>query len=121
MSTNATGANAIAAVNKVSHERMEDLIREAIQAKLNDPECDLRLQEFDLAMRKEVGQPVLLDLTVYGMAGDTTKDDFCVGGQVVRGGGSIQVTLDDDTTVKFAFKDVVNLNATDYLVTYQLA
>jgi hypothetical protein len=120
MSKNATGTEAINAVNRVSHERMEDLIREAIAAKLNDPECELRIDEFDLAIRKDVGQPVMLDMTVFGMAGNTTKDEFCVAGQVVKGGGSIQVTLDDDMTVKFAFKEVVNLNATDYLVTYQL-
>ncbi len=110
------------AVSRVPNERLEDLFREAIQAKLNDPDCELKIQEFDLAIRKDVDQPVFVDMTVFGMAGDTTKDEF-VGSdkQVVKGAGSVQLTLDDDTVVKLVFHDIVNLNATDYLVTYRLA
>ena len=111
------------AVGRVPNDRLEDLIEEAVRAKMNDRDCDckLSLQEFDVAIRKEVGQPVYAEITVYGMAGDTTKDDFLVEGKVVTGGGSFQVKLDDDSTVKFVFSGITNLNATDYLVTYKLA
>jgi len=120
-----SNAKSVEAVNRVSHERLEDLVREAITAKLNDPDCELRIDEYDLAIRKEVNQPVLLDLTVFGMAGNTTKDEFSKpgdggGSEVVKGGGSISVALDDDTAVKFVFQEIVNLNATDYMVTYRL-
>ena len=80
-----SNAKSVEAVNRVSHERLEDLVREAITAKLNDPDCELRIDEYDLAIRKEVNQPVLLDLTVFGMAGNTTKDEFSKPGD---GGGS---------------------------------
>lgn len=118
---NLTGSKAVSAVNRVSNERMEDKIREAIVEKLNEQDSEIRLQEFELNLRKDVDKPIVLEMTVYGMAGDTTKDTFCQDGKVVKGGGSIQVELDNDTKVKFVFKEVVNLNATDYLVTYQLA
>ena len=113
------------AVNRIPNERLEDLIHEAILEKMDEPECDMRFQEFEVTVRKDVDQSLFVDVQVYGMAGDTTKDDFASEKnghvQVVKGGGSIVITLDDDTEVKFVYNDIVNLNATDYLVTYSLA
>ncbi len=113
------------AVNRIPNERLEDLIHEAILEKMDEPDCDMRFQEFEVVVRKEVDTSLFVDIQVYGMAGDTTKDDFASSRngqvQVIKGGGSIVITLDDDTEAKFVFSDLVNLNATDYLVTYRLA
>jgi hypothetical protein len=115
------------AVSRVPNERLEDLFSDAIRAKLTEEGCELSVQEFDVTVRKELDQSaVFVDMQVYGMAGDTTKDDFAkVDGngnvQVVKGGGSVSVKLDDDSVVRFVFNGIVNLNATDYLVTYRLA
>ena len=124
--SNLNGNKAVEAVNRVPNERLEDLFREAILAKMDDASCAMRFQEFDLDIRKEVGQPVLVDMTVFGMADDTTKDTFVTkdasgNDVVISGGGSVSVTLDDDSVVKFVFSAIVNLNATDYLVTYRLS
>lgn len=124
--SNVNSVKAIEAVNRVPNDRLEDLIREVLLDKMNEQDCEMRFQEFDLAIRKDVGQPVLVDLNVFGMAGDTTKDDFASTGSdgqvaVVKGGGSFSVTLDDDSVVRFVFQDIVNLNSTDYLVTYRLS
>lgn len=118
---------AMEAVGRVANERLEDLIKEALTSRMNESDCEMRFQEFEIAVRKEMGQPILLDVTVYGMAGDTTKDEFATvdkegrPASVVKGGGSFNITLDDDTVVKFVFHGITNLNATDYLVTYRLA
>lgn len=127
MSNGTKNSAAVEAVGRTPNERLEDLFSDAIRAKLTEADCELSLQEFDVAIRKELDQSqVFVDMTVYGMAGDTTKDDFTsIDGNgnvtVVKGGGSVIVTLDDDTKAKFVFNGVVNLNATDYLVTYKLS
>lgn len=116
-----TNTKSTEAVNRVPNERLEDLIHEVMVGKMNEPDCKLRFQEFDVVIRKEVDQSVFVDLHVFGMADDTTKDQFVDNkASVIKGGGSITVTLDDDSVVKFVFADIVNLNATDYLVTYRL-
>jgi hypothetical protein len=113
----------IEAVNRIPNERLEDLIHDAISAKMNDPDCKIQFQEFDVEVRKEVDMSVFADVQVYGMAGDTTKDEFVdeKSGTVVKGGGSLDITLDNDKKVKFVYDSIVNLNATDYKVTYSLA
>ena len=117
---------AIEAVSRVPNERLEDLFEEAIRSKLTEEDCKLNIQEFDVDIRKELDQSgVFVDMTVYGMANNTTKDDFAKTDkkgniEVVKGGGSFAVKLDDDSVVKFAFSNITNLNATDYLVTYRL-
>jgi len=113
------------AVSRVPNERLEDLIHEAVLAKMNEPDCEMRFQEFDVTVRKEVDQTIFIDLQIFGMADDTTKDQFVTGDSiknpvVVKGGGRITVTLDDDSVVRFVYDSIVNLNATDYLVTYRL-
>ena len=123
--TMTTGTNAIEAVNKVPNERMEDLIHEALVARMDERDCEMKFQEFDVSVRREVGKPIFVDLNVSGMSGDTSKDSFAKigpnGVEVVKGGGSFSVKLDDDSVVKFVFSEVLNLNSTDYLVTYRLA
>ena len=109
------------AVARVPNERLEDLFSDAVRERVAGQDCDLVLQEFDVAIVKEVGRPICINVTVYGSAGDTPKDAFLVKGKVVKGGGSFQVKLDDDSVVKFVFDSITNLNATDYLVTYKLA
>lgn len=113
------------AVGKVSNERLEDLIDAAIRQKMNEHDCKLIIDEFDIAIRKEMNKPVFADITVYGIAGNTTKDEFAQlnssdSMEVVKGGGSVAITLDDGSQVKFVFDSITNLNATDYLVTYKL-
>lgn len=113
------------AINRVPNERLEDLIHEAVANKMNEQDSKIRFQEFDVTVRKEVDQSVFVDLQIYGMADDTTKDEFATKDSsgntiVVSGGGSITVTLDDESVVKFVYDNIVNLNATDYLVTYRL-
>ena len=124
--SNLTKQQAFEAVIRVDNDRLEDLIRQSILDRLNEPDCELRLQEFDLAVRKDVDQKVFVDMTVFGMAGETTKDSFATLGSdgqlsVIKGGGSFVVKLDDDNMVKLVFNEIVNLNATDYLVIYSLA
>jgi hypothetical protein len=114
------------AVTKVSNERLEDLIKEAINNKMDADGSLVKFQEFDVDIRKELAQPIFVDIDVFGMAGDTTKDEFAVTGKdgkvsVIKGGGSFSVKLDDDTVVKFVFDSIVNLNATDYRITYRIA
>lgn len=115
----------IKAVNKVPNDRLEDLIRSVLLAKMDEQDCKMKFDEFDLDIRKEMNQPVFVDLQVFGMAGNTTKDEFATTDSkknvsIINGGGSFSVTLDDDSVVKFVFHNIVNLNATDYLVTYRL-
>jgi hypothetical protein len=116
-----TNTKSTEAVNRVPNERLEDLIHEVMTQKMNEQDCKMRFQEFDVTVRKEVDQSVFVDLHIYGMADDTTKDQFVdPKGAVINGGGSIVVKLDDDSAVKFVFADIVNLNATDYQVNYRL-
>ena len=115
----------IKAVNKVPNDRLEDLIRAVLLAKMSEADCEMKFDEFDFDIHKDIGQPILVDVHVFGMAGDTTKEEFAIIGpkknvSVIKGGGSFLVTLDDDSEVKFVFHDIINLNATDYLVTYRL-
>lgn len=117
-----SNAKSVKAVNSASHERLEDLIIEAIEARAKEQDSEFRIDEFDVTVRKELGQPIAVDIRVYGMAGNTTKDEFVnADNEVVKGGGSFSVTMDDDTVVKFVFSKVINLDGTDYLVTYLLA
>jgi hypothetical protein len=110
------------AINKVSNDRLEDLIRDALMVRTVEQDSDLRIEEFDIAVRKELGQPITIEIRVYGSAGNTTKDEFAdANGKVVKGGGSFSIKLDDDTVAKFVFAEVLNLDATDYQVTYKLA
>jgi hypothetical protein len=110
------------AIDRVSNDRLEDLIRDALMARTVEQDSDLRIDEFDISIRKELGQPIAVEIRVYGLAGNTTKDEFVdAGGKVVKGGGSFSINLDDDTVAKFVFAEVLNLDATDYQVTYKLA
>lgn len=114
------------AVNRVNNERLEDLIHEALVSKMSKPDCKFQFQEFDVEIRKEIGRPVFADVNVFGMAGDTTKDDMVTNEKdglvkVMDGAGSFAITLDDGTVAKFVFDSASNLNATDYMMTYRLA
>ena len=110
------------ALGKISNDRLEDLINDAIIARTNDPDSKLRVEEFDIAIRKELNQPISVEIRVYGMAGNTTKDEFVDStGKVIQGGGSFNLVLDDDSVAKFVYADITNLDATDYQVTYKLA
>ena len=127
MSDVKNGSQAIEAVNKVPNERLQDLFEEAVRERMKEPDAKLDIQEFDVEVRKEVDQSaVFVDVHVFGMATQTSKDQFATTDpsgnvKVVQGGGSFTVKLDDDSVVKFVFVEVVNLNATDYRVTYRLA
>jgi len=110
------------ALSKVSIDMLEDLISDAIKERTNEQDSKLSIDEFDVSIRKELGKPIAIDIRVYGMAGNTTKDEFVDStGKVVEGGGSFKLVLDDDTVAKFVFVEIFNLDATDYQVTYQLA
>jgi hypothetical protein len=126
MSNDKNKSGAVDAVNRIPNERLEDLFGDAVRERLKEADCKLNIQEFDVKIRKEVGQPtVFVDMVVFGMGGDTTKDAFAKNDsngniEVVKGAGAFTIKLDDDSTVKFVFDSIVNLNATDYQVTYKL-
>ena len=114
----------VESVKRLSDDRLETMVSEALEARMAEHECKMAFQQFDVKIRKEIDKPVFVDITVFGMADDTTKDEFqsMKNGkmEVVKGGEGFNLKLDDDSVASFTFAGVLNLNATDYLVTYRL-
>jgi hypothetical protein len=112
-------------VDAVPSDRLETLFEEAFQALADSTSNEMDIPEFEVAVVKDAGKKAEVRVTVMGIAGSTTQDDFCSkeDGKIVRSiGGSekVIITLDDDTEAEFELVDVVNLRTIEYMVVYQV-
>lgn len=112
-------------ISSTANDRIGDLFTEAFQNIVSDPKNKINVEEFECNVTKTVGtNEVTVDVRIYGFAGNTSQDEFCVKGGngeyklLKKGAENVVIKLDDDSLVTFQFKKCMNLDATDYLLTY---
>lgn len=104
-------------VDKISDEVMQDMFQESFESQVgayND------LTEFEPSIKRSArDEDIFMEVTVTGMAGSPTLEDF-KGGNVENANritvsdvrGNLEYVLEQDKTIP--------LNSTDYIVTYKL-
>jgi hypothetical protein len=103
-------------LSKLSDENIQDLFETAFEEQIAS---NNEITEFECkCIRSSAhGDKVSVEVTVSGMAGSPTFDDFIQGN--VNRSGVVNLSYGDD---KFKFKleqdQSISLNANDYMVTY---
>ena len=104
-------------VSKMSDEDLQDMFEEAYRdqvGKFNN------IDEIECKASKD-GEKVVVELTVSGMAGSPTMEEYQAG--KVKKSGSVTISRDGKGSLTFKLsaekKDVYVLNSTDYVVVYK--
>ena len=114
-------------LDKTPNERIEDIFSMALRESADKPGSQLNLEEFDVDVKKELGKKTTVEVTVFGVAGSTTQDEFCSKNKagkidyIANGGKSVKVALDNGLFATFNLVDCRSLNSNSYLVVYENA
>jgi len=105
-------------VDKISDEIMQEMFEVAFE---NQVGVYNNLSEFEAIVKRSAREEdILMEVTVTGMAGSPTMDDFKSG----KVENAEQINIDDvrgQLTYRIMPENIVPLNSTDYIVTYKLA
>lgn len=113
-------------VGKLSNEDLQEMFEEAYREQVGTPN---KIDEFECKCSKE-GEGVTAELTISGMAGSPTVEDYKAGKvKVYDNKGRVQpsglVTIGREGKGSLSFrlstakKDIYVLNSTDYVVVYK--
>lgn len=112
-------------LEKIPNDRIEDMFSEALRTIVNASDSELNLEEFDVDVKKDLGKPTSVEVTVFGVAGSTTQDEFCTKdktGKIVKiakGGNVVNVRLDNGQNAVFNLTDCRALNSNSYMIVYE--
>lgn len=104
---------------------VEDIFQEAFQKLVDSPKNDIEVGQFDVTATKEnLGKDLMVEVTIYGLAGSTTRTQFQdrKTKKTIKGGETIETTLGSSREGKAVFKldHVADLNTNDYRLYYKL-
>lgn len=106
-------------VERISDEEMEDMFGSAFETQVASPN---EIGSYECTCKRDSSNPdVKMEVTIIGLAGSPTLDDFKEGR--VKNSGTVVVQREDRERLKFKLvvKEVVSLNTNDYSVVYKLA
>lgn len=123
-----TVSQTIQAVASVNHERLETIFTEVFQGQVDDFDTPLTISEFECTVvRGNHDEPApLVEVKVFGFAGDTTQTEFCQKTEdgkiekVIEGGATVPIELDSGVKANFGLRDCQGLTTNEYLLTYAL-
>jgi len=105
-------------VDKISDEIMQEIFDVAFEAKVGSYN---NLSEFESKIKRSAREEdILMEVTITGMAGSPTMEDFKAG----KVENAEEIVVDDvrgQLVYSLVSEDIIPLNATDYIVTYKLA
>lgn len=109
-------------VINVDDDTLSLAFEEAFRARIDDPASDMTISEFGCVVQRENLGDMVLAVTIYGMAGDTTRAEFHdpKTGKTIRGGKSIIVKA-GGKSYRFNISGSVDLNTNDYVIYYKQA
>jgi len=122
-----SNAKMVQRIMSCPNDRLEELFTKAFEEAVSATKGVVELPSFECTVVKDLAASPMVDVRVFGIAGGVTLETFCQRGddgtvKAVAGGlGNVGVTLDDGTVVPFVVKACQNLNANDFLVTYEVA
>lgn len=104
---------------------VEEIFQDAFQSVIDDPKNKIEIGQFDVAATKEnLGKDLMIEVTVYGLAGTTTRTEFQdrKTKKIIKGGETVETTLGSARDGKAVFKldHVADLNTNDYRLYYKL-
>jgi hypothetical protein len=104
---------------------IEEIFERAFQAVVDDVKNPIEVGQFDVSATKEnVGKDVMVEVTIYGLAGSTTRTQFQdkKTKKIIKGGELIETDLGSSRDGKATFKldHVSDLNTSDYRLYYKL-
>jgi hypothetical protein len=103
-------------VFKVESEKIEDLFTHSFKEAVNDSRGAVSMDELECAVEKDIiAEIVKVNVTVYGLAGTTSKSKFHnkKTGKVIEGFNKIKVG-----NYSFKFDSSYDLNTNDYVLVY---
>lgn len=105
-------------------DEIAEHFEKAFQAVADDRGNKIEVASFDVTAAKEnVGKDVLVEVTIYGMAGTTTRNEFQnpKTKKTITGGDSVTVPLGyRDGEAVFELVRVADINTNDYRLFYKL-
>lgn len=104
---------------------IEEIFEAAFQKVVDDPKNNIEVGQFDVSATKEnLGKDVTVEVTIYGLAGSTTRTQFQdrKTKKIIKGGERIETPLGSAREGKAVFKldSVADLNTNDYRLFYKL-
>ena len=104
-------------VSKLSEEDLQDMFTEAYTEQVASENA---FDNFECISKRETGSnSVIVEVTIIGMAGTPTLDDYKQG--KVKNSKSITINREGKGSLRFNIdpKSIVSLNTNDYLVVYK--
>ena len=110
---------------ELDSEEVQEVFEAAFQKVIDDPKNDISVGQFDVTATKEnVGKDIVVEVTIYGLAGSTTRTQFQdrKTKKVIKGGELIETSIGAAREGKAVFKldSVSDLNTNDYRLFYKL-
>jgi hypothetical protein len=104
---------------------VEDIFTIAFQELIDSRKNEITVGQFDVTATKEnLGKDLMVEVTIYGLAGSTTRTEFQdrKTKKTIKGGGLVETTLGSGRDGKATFKldHVADLNTNDYRLYYKL-
>ena len=104
---------------------IEDIFEEAFTKAVNSRENEINIESFEVTASKEnLGKDAVVEVTVFGMAGSTTRTQFQdrKTKKIIKGGEEIVAELGSGRKGKAIFKldHIADLNTNDYRLYYRL-
>lgn len=104
---------------------IEEIFEQAFTKTVENPKNGINIESFDVSASKEnLGKDVVVEVTVCGLAGTTTRTQFQdkKTKKTIKGGDKIEATLGAGREGKAIFKldHIADLNTNDYRLYYKL-
>jgi hypothetical protein len=104
-------------VKNVSDDEVQEMFEESFRNQLGKYNS---IDEIEVKSKKAIGKDIIrVEVTVQGMAGSPTAEDFKSG--KVKNASPIKISRADKGCLSFEIlpKETVYLNSTEYIITYQ--
>jgi hypothetical protein len=110
-------------VAKLDDNQIREHFETAFKAAGEDHDNELRVNEVDVDVVRDINRQPEVAVTVYGLAEVTTQEQFYKADNksVIKGGDLIKFDIDGKGTAGFRFKGIDRKNSNDYVVTYKVA
>ena len=106
-------------------EEIQEIFEKAFQKVVNNPKNPIQVESVDVSASKEdLGKNFLVEVTIYGLAGTTTRTQFQdkKTKKTIAGGDTIVTDLGEGRKGSAIFKleSVSDLNTNDYRLYYRM-
>ena len=101
--------------DKLSMDEVRDMFEEAFNSQVA---TDAGIESFEITCERSTDGKITAEVTVYGMAGSPSINDFKTG--KIKSVDTVTISRADVGDMTFAFQkeNIVYLNGMDYLLTY---